>query len=26
MQEVPKSIHREFTHKGGVSNIKCGGA
>ncbi|WP_412767240.1 hypothetical protein [Citrobacter enshiensis] len=26
MQEVPKSIHGEFTHKGGISNIKCGGA
>ncbi|WP_268989585.1 HNH endonuclease [Enterobacter ludwigii] len=22
MQEVPKSVHSEFTHKGGVSNIK----
>ncbi|EHM3444058.1 HNH endonuclease [Salmonella enterica subsp. enterica] len=25
MQEVPKNIHGEFTHRGGVSNIKCGG-
>ena len=25
MQEVPKSIHDEFTHRGGVSNIKKGG-
>ncbi|EIV9525824.1 TPA: hypothetical protein MEB24_000257 [Klebsiella aerogenes] len=22
MQEVPKNIHRRFTHRGGVSKIK----
>ncbi|WP_197072386.1 HNH endonuclease [Vibrio rotiferianus] len=22
MQEVPKDIHKEFTHRGGVSKIK----
>ncbi|HEA3202720.1 TPA: HNH endonuclease [Aeromonas veronii] len=22
MQEVPKDIHAEFTHRGGASNIK----